>query len=95
MKKAIWNGTVLAESDDIVEVEGNSYFPREHLNMDHFTPNDHQTVCPWKGKASYFDLEVNGENLRNGAWYYPDPKEAARHIENRVAFWNDVQIETV
>lgn len=93
MKRAIWNGTVLAESDDIVEVEGNAYFPRNALNMDHFTPSSHQTICPWKGTANYFDIEVNGERLRNGAWYYPRPKDAASHIQNRVAFYGDVAVE--
>ncbi len=91
-KQALWKDTVLAESEDIVEVEGNDYFPRATLNMDHFSPSSHTTVCPWKGTAAYMHVEVNGETLRDAAWYYPDPKEAAAHIENRVAFWKGVVI---
>ena len=90
--KAIWNGTVLAESDDTVVVEGNHYFPPEALNRAYFVESDHQTRCPWKGLASYYTVEVDGEQNANAAWYYPDPSDAARQIKDHVAFWKGVQV---
>ena len=80
MTTASWNGTVIAESDDIVTVEGNAYFPRESVRDDVLRDSDTHTVCPWKGTASYFDVEVDGEVNRDAAWYYPTPKDAAREI---------------
>ena len=90
--KAIWNGTVLAESDDTVVVEGNHYFPAESLNMTHFKPSGHTTVCGWKGTASYHHVEAGGETNENAAWHYPTPKDAAKQIAGRVAFWKGVQV---
>ena len=90
--QAIWNDVILAESDETQVVEGNHYFPPASLNRDHFKDSTRQTVCPWKGTASYYDVEVNGEVNRNAAWYYPNPSEAASHIRNHVAFWNGVKV---
>lgn len=93
MPKAIWNGAVLAESDATVKVEGNHYFPPEALNKDYFKPSSQSSVCPWKGTASYYDIEVNGETNPGAAWYYPEPKDAAASIKDRVAFWRGVKVE--
>ena len=93
MPKAIWEGAVLAESDRTVEVEGNQYFPVESIRCEYFHPNDRHTVCPWKGTASYYDIEVNGKRNPNAAWYYPDPTPAASQIKGRLAFWHGVKVE--
>lgn len=90
--KAIWNGTVIAESKDTVEVEGNHYFPLESVNAAPLEPSSHTSVCPWKGTANYYTLRVNGERNRNAAWFYAEPKEAARQIKGRVAFWKGVRV---
>ena len=90
--KATWNGAVLAESDDTVVVEGNHYFPREAINCEFFRESETHTTCGWKGEASYFDVVVNGEVNRDAAWYYPAPKDAAKEIEGRVAFWRGVTV---
>lgn len=87
--KAIWKDTVLAESDDTVLLEGNHYFPPDALNEDYFEESDHQTTCPWKGQASYYNVVVNDERSENAAWTYPDPKDAASEIEKHVAFYGD------
>lgn len=92
MARAIWNGAVLAESDDTVVVEGNHYFPRDAITSEHFVDSDHHTVCSWKGTASYFDVVVDGEVNRNAAWYYPEPSSAAEKIRGRVAFWKGVEV---
>jgi uncharacterized protein (DUF427 family) len=92
MAKATWNGAVLAESNHTVEVEGNQYFPIEAVHREYLKPSNHQTVCPWKGTASYYDIEVNGQRNPNGAWYYPQPKAAASQIKDRVAFWKGVEV---
>jgi uncharacterized protein (DUF427 family) len=91
--KAIWNGAVLAESDDTVVVEGNHYFPAGAVRREHFRDSDHHTVCGWKGTASYYDVVVDGQVNANAAWYYPEPKDAARQITGRVAFWKGVRVE--
>jgi uncharacterized protein (DUF427 family) len=91
--KAIFNKTVIAESDKTVVVEGNNYFPLESINKDYFTETSHQSTCPWKGKASYFSIKVNGEITENAAWFYKDPKDAAKKIKNYVAFWKNVSVE--
>ncbi len=91
--KAIWNGAVIAESDDTVVVEGNHYFPRDAVRADVLRPSDTHTVCPWKGTASYFTLEVDGQRNPDAAWTYPEPKDAAREITGRVAFWKGVKVE--
>jgi uncharacterized protein (DUF427 family) len=90
--KAIWNDTVLAQSDDTVVVEGNHYFPPEAVRQEYLRPSDHHTECGWKGTASYYHVEVDGRRNDNAAWYYPTPKEAARQIAGRVAFWKGVQV---
>ena len=90
--KATWNNAVLAESDDTVVVEGNHYFPAESIQREHFCDSATHTTCPWKGVASYYDVVVNGETNKDAAWYYPTPKEAAKNIEGRVAFWKGVKV---
>jgi uncharacterized protein (DUF427 family) len=93
MPKAIWNGAVLAESEQTVIVEGNYYFPQDSINADYFRENERHSVCPWKGTASYYDIVVNGHNNRGAAWTYPSPKAAAKQIKNHIAFWRGVQIQ--
>jgi uncharacterized protein (DUF427 family) len=90
--KAIWNETVLAESNDTVVVEGNHYFPAAALISEHFSPSQTHTVCGWKGTASYYDLQVNGDTNFDAAWYYPETKDEAKNIEGYVAFWKGVKI---
>jgi uncharacterized protein (DUF427 family) len=91
--KAIWNGAVIAESDDIAVVEGNHYFPLSALNRDFVSFSNHKTTCAWKGQASYFSLLVNGEMNTDAAWYYAHPKTGAEEVTDRVAFWKGVKIE--
>lgn len=93
MPKAVWNDAILAESDDIVVVERNQYFPESSLDKRFFEESSHRSVCPWKGLASYYTVKVDGERNENAAWYYPKPSFLARKIKNRVAFWNGVRIE--
>ena len=90
--KATWNGTTIAQSDDIVTVEGNAYFPADSVHKDHIKPSDHHSVCPWKGTASYYSVVVDGKENPDAAWYYPEPKDAAAEIRGRVAFWKGVQV---
>ena len=90
--RAVWNGVTIAESDDIVKVEGNAYFPREALNDEYILESATNTVCPWKGTASYYSLRVNGQENPDAVWYYPEPKDAAKKIKGRVAFWRGVQV---
>lgn len=90
--KAIWNGEVIAESDDIINVEGNAYFPPDAIKKEYFKSSDTHTFCPWKGKASYYTIEVNGNENKDAAWFYPETKELARDLENRVAFWKGVEV---
>ena len=91
--KATWKGAVLAESDDTVVVEGNHYFPPDSIKREHFRESETHTVCPWKGTASYYDVVVGGEVNSDAAWYYPRPKDAAKEIKDRVAFWRGVEVE--
>jgi uncharacterized protein (DUF427 family) len=91
--KATWKGTVLAESDETVVVEGNHYFPADSIKREHFRESGAHTTCPWKGEASYYDVVVGGEVNADAAWYYPEPKDAAKEIEGRVAFWRGVRVE--
>ena len=93
MAKAMWEGAVLAESDATVEVEGNQYFPPEALRKEHFKASEAHSECPWKGTASYYDVKVNGKRNAGAAWYYPEPKEAAKRIKGYVAFWKGVKVE--
>ena len=90
--RAIWNDTVLAESDDTIVVEGNHYFPRASLTDANFEDSNHHTTCPWKGEAHYLHVVVNGERNANAAWYYPAPFDAAEQIRDRIAFWKGVQV---
>ncbi|MEX2350184.1 MAG: DUF427 domain-containing protein [Flavobacteriaceae bacterium] len=91
--KAIWNETIIAESEQTVEVEGNHYFPPEDVKTQYLKPSDTHTECPWKGQASYYTLEVNGITNPDAAWYYPEPKEAAEKIKGYTAFWKGVQVK--
>ena len=90
--KATWNDQILAESNDTVVVEGNHYFPPESINSEFFEDSDHHSVCPWKGTAHYYDVVVNGERNRNAAWFYPETKDAANNIKDRIAFWHGVEV---
>ena len=91
--KAIWNNSVIAESDDTIVVEGNHYFPKDAVKKDLLKASDTHTVCGWKGTASYYSLQANGETNEDAAWYYEDPKEAAKHVKDRIAFWKGVKVE--
>ena len=93
MAKAVWNGEVIAESDDLVRIEGNYYFPKDSIKKEFFSESNTQTVCPWKGTASYFNVEVDGQTNADAAWYYPDPKDPAKEITERVAFWKGVEVK--
>ena len=90
--KAIWKDQILAESDETVIVENNHYFPAASLKMDFFVPSDTTSHCPWKGEASYYSIVVNGEENNDAAWYYPEPKEAAKEIKDHIAFWRGVEV---
>ena len=93
MAKAIWNGTVVAESDQTEMVDGNHYFPADSIKSEYFLPNSDTTVCGWKGTANYYDVVVNGETNVGAAWYYADPKPEAANIKDHVAFWKGVTVE--
>jgi uncharacterized protein (DUF427 family) len=90
--KAVWNDKVIAESTDTVVVEGNHYFPPESLKKEYVQSSSHTSVCPWKGLASYYTLNVDGTTNTDAAWYYPEPKSAAQQIKGRVAFWKGVNV---
>jgi uncharacterized protein (DUF427 family) len=92
MPKALWNNVVIAQSDFCKTVEGNAYFPPDALDMRYFKPSQRHTVCPWKGEASYYDVEVDGAVSEGAAWYYPTPKPAASEIVGYVAFWRGVKV---
>jgi uncharacterized protein (DUF427 family) len=92
MTTASWNGVTIAESDDIVTVEGNAYFPLESVHEELLRPSETHSFCPWKGTASYYDLEVDGATNRDAVWFYPEPKDAAKEITGRVAFWKGVSV---
>ena len=91
--KAIWNNQVIAESDETVVVEGNHYFPPSSINKAFFKESSTHTVCPWKGEASYYSLEVAGKENADAAWYYPETSELAKNIKGYVAFWKGVKVE--
>ena len=93
MAKAIWNGQIIAESDETVIVEGNHYFPRDSVKAEYLADSEHHTVCWWKGQASYYHIQVDGETNQDAAWYYPTPKPAAKKITDYVAFWKGVKVE--
>jgi uncharacterized protein (DUF427 family) len=92
MVEARWNGAVIARSADTVVVEGNHYFPPEAVDKAALRPSDTHTTCPWKGKASYYSLEVAGKENKDAAWFYPDPMQAAENIRGRIAFWKGVEV---
>jgi uncharacterized protein (DUF427 family) len=94
MPKASWNGKVIAESDETEVMEGNQYFPPETVNRDYLQPSDTHTLCPWKGTASYYNVVVDGQVKKDAAWYYPEPKDAAKRIKDHVAFYRGVTVET-
>ncbi|HTA13003.1 MAG TPA: DUF427 domain-containing protein [Solirubrobacteraceae bacterium] len=91
--KATWNGATLAQSDDTVVVESNHYFPADSINAAYFTDSDTNSICPWKGTASYKTVVVDGRENPDAAWFYPEPKDAAAEIKDRFAFWKGVTIE--
>ena len=93
MPQATWNDAVIAKSDATVVVEGNHYFPPESVNREYLKSSTAHTVCPWKGTASYYDIEVDGQVNAGGAWYYPEPSPAAAEIKDHVAFWRGVKVE--
>jgi len=93
MPKAIWNGTVLAESNQCEVVEGNQYFPPDSINKEYFQESSTHTSCPWKGQASYYTIVVDGQENKDAAWYYPSAKEKAKNIEGYIAFWKGVKVE--
>lgn len=92
MARAIWNNQVIAESFSTKVVEGNHYFPRESVNEEFLRPSDTHTTCHWKGEANYYSLEVDGASNPDAAWTYPEPREAAAHIKDHVAFWRGVTV---
>lgn len=93
MARAIWNGVVLAESADVVNVDGYTYFPRADVQWSYLTPSDHRSVCGWKGEASYYTIDVDGTSNPAAAWEYVNPKPAAAAVQGRISFWRGVQIE--
>ncbi len=93
MPRAVFNGVVVAESDDTVVVDGNHYFPRSALAEEHFSASAKHTRCGWKGTASYLTVEAGGESAPDAAWFYDDPKPRAEHVRGRVAFWRGVRVE--
>ena len=93
MPKAVWNGTVIAESERTKVVEGNQYFPPDAVRRDHLRESSTHTTCPWKGVASYYDVVVGNEVNKDAAWYYPETKEAANDIRGYIAFWRGVSVE--
>lgn len=90
--KAIWNGTLLAESNDTIVIENNHYFPADSIKKEHFKESDTHTMCPWKGMASYYHVEADGKTNEDAAWYYPDAKPMAKEFEGYVAFWKGVEV---
>ncbi|MFN3309129.1 MAG: DUF427 domain-containing protein [Anaerolineales bacterium] len=90
--KAIWNGEVIAESDQTILLEGNHYFPAEAVRQEFLLPSDTHTTCPWKGVASYYHIQVGDQVNHDAAWYYPEPSEAAQQIKGYIAFWKGVQV---
>ena len=93
MARAIWNSVTLATSDQTRIVEGNHYFPPDSIDRQFFKPSTTHSTCSWKGEASYYDIDVNGQVNKDAAWYYPAPKDAARQIAGYIAFWKGVKVE--
>lgn len=92
MIQARWNGATIARADDTVVVEGNHYFARGDVDMSLLVESERTSVCPWKGTARYYSVEVDGERNEDAAWYYPEPKDAAAEIRDRIAFWRGVEV---
>ena len=92
MPTATWNGATIAESDNTVVVENNHYFPRSSVRADVLRESEVTSVCPWKGTASYYSIEVDGQTNPDAAWYYPEPKDAAAEILDHIAFWHGVEV---
>jgi uncharacterized protein (DUF427 family) len=90
--KAVWNNATIAESDNTVIIEGNHYFPADSINKDYFRKSETHSTCPWKGIASYYNVVVDGQTNADAAWYYPQPKDAAKEIKDHVAFWRGVEV---
>ncbi len=90
--KATWNNTVIAESDETIEVEGNQYFPPQSINKEFFTETATHSTCPWKGQASYYTITVEGNENIDAAWFYKQPNDAAQKIKDYVAFWKGVEV---
>jgi uncharacterized protein (DUF427 family) len=91
--KAIWKGIIIAKSNDVEEIEGNYYFPLDSIRKELFLESKTQSYCPWKGKASYMHIMIDGEINQDAAWYYPSPKEGAEALKERIAFWKGVEIK--
>ena len=91
--KAMWNGAILAQSSDTIIVEGKHYFPADSINREYFSPSETNTICGWKGTASYYNLTVNGDINSDAAWFYPEAKPDAKNIEGHVAFWKGVEVK--
>ena len=94
MAKAFWGGKTIAESNDTVVVEGNQYFPPDAVNKAFLSASNHTSICPWKGTAHYYHVEVDGIRNDNAAWFYPEPKPEAAEIGGRIAFWKGVRVES-
>ncbi len=92
MVTAKWNNEIIAKSDKCILLENNYYFPKDSVNNEFLSESDQHSICPWKGKASYYNISVHGKLNKNAAWYYPAPKKEARHIKNYIAFWNKIEI---
>jgi len=90
--KAIWNGKIIAQSEETVIVENNHYFPPESVNNDYLKSSETETTCPWKGQAAYYDIVVDDKINKDAAWYYPHPRPLVEKLANYVAFWKGVQI---
>ena len=91
--KAIWNNKIIAESDQTVVIENNHYFPQESIKKVYFKTSETHSTCPWKGKASYFTIAVDGKENKDAAWYYPEPSAKAESIKNHIAFWKGVEVK--
>lgn len=90
--KAVWKNKTIAESNDTIEVEGNQYFPPESVKKEFIKESDTHSTCPWKGEASYYHIQIDGDTNKDAAWYYPSPKDAATQIKDHVAFWKGVEV---
>jgi uncharacterized protein (DUF427 family) len=93
MPRALYQGTVIAESNETILLEGNHYFPPQAVKQEYLVPSNHRTICPWKGEASYYHVQVGDKRSENAAWSYLHPKEAAKHIAGYIAFWKDVTVK--